>query len=269
MFQIHWKTLGVLIFASLVCSASFALAQEVGTLEVEEGQVVIIRGTDTQEADEGDEVAVFAKDTVQTLEESFALLILGDDDNSDQISLDEKTTFLIEEYGTPEGEETTRGAFSVIGGKVRSLVNQAKGKKDIKLRTTSAVIGVKGTDFLTEVPNPDVTQVTTFEGTVSLQNRLGDVLQEVNIESGFSSLVLFGNPPSSPFELSRESLLESSSLSTRSVARTPTESPNAQDLIQENTLQGFNKAQFDRLVEEAARVSGSLIRVKIEFPQTN
>ena len=267
MFQ-QLKTIGILILGSVIYSGMLMAENEVGTLENEEGLVVIIRGSETEEIEEGDEVAVFAQDTIQTGEESAALLLLGEEDDTDFISLDENTTFQIEEYAVSTGEQPTRGKLSVLGGKVRSLVNQAKGKKDIQVKTSSATIGVKGTDFLIEVPNPDVTQVTTFEGIVALQNRLGDVLKEVSISSGFSSMVVAGGTPSSPFELSRESLFESASLLSRSASRSQ-ETLNARELTQENTLQGFHKAQFDRIVEEAARVKGSLIRVEIKFPETN
>ncbi|MBF0276166.1 MAG: FecR domain-containing protein [SAR324 cluster bacterium] len=267
MFLNQLKTIGIAVSLSLAFG-SVLLAEEVGTLESEEGKVLIIRGSETQEVEEFDEVPVFAKDIIQTGEESAALLILGDGENSDQISLDEKTTFKIEEYKVSADDKPTRGTLNLLGGKVRSLVNQAKGRKEIQVTTSSATIGVKGTDFLVEVPNPEVTQVTTFEGSVALQNRLGDVLKEVSIGGGFSSMVMAGTAPSSPFELSRESLLESSSLIARPSSRTQ-EPLNARELTQENTLQGFHKAQFDRIVEDAARVKGSLIRVKIEFPADN
>ncbi len=266
MFQKQLKTIGLLIVASLIYST--AIASQVGTLEIEEGTVVILREGKTQQLGEGEIVPVFAKDTLQTLSESTGVVILGSEDDGDFFTLDEKTTFAVQEYVQTEDKETpTRGVVSLLGGKVRSLVNTAKGEKDIKMEAGTATIGVKGTDFLTEMPNSDITQVTTFEGAVSLQSRLGDVLQEVTIESGFSAVALTGSAPSSPFELSRESLLESSRLVARPSRETQLETINARELTQENTLQGFNKAQFDRIIEEAARVKGSLIRVQIEFPE--
>ncbi|MBF0287815.1 MAG: FecR domain-containing protein [SAR324 cluster bacterium] len=265
MFQKQLKTMGMLVFASLIYSV--AIASQVGTLEIEEGTVVILREGKTQQMGEGEIVPVFAKDTLQTLGESTGIVILGSEDDGDLFTLDEKTTFVVQEYIISEDkEEATRGVVSLLGGKVRSLVNTAKGQKDIKMTAGTATIGVKGTDFLTEMPNSETTQVTTFEGAVSLQSRLGDVLQEVTIKGGFSSVALAGSAPSSPFELSRESLLESSRLVARPSRATQLEQVNARELSQENTTQGFNKAQFDRIVEDAARVKGSLIRVQIEFP---
>lgn len=257
--------------AFLVTSTVVLAAQnKVGDLTIESGTVLILRDGQEQKVEADSTLPVFSKDTVQTLPNSMAIVVLGEGDDADRFSLDEKTTFVIEEYLVQE-EKPTRGFFSLLGGKLRSLVKRVKGKKDITIRTGSATIGVKGTDFLTEVPNKDVTQVTTFEGTVSLQNQLGDVLKEVDISGGQSSMVIAGNAPFSPFELSRESLLESSRIigSKSGLIQKRTSGISSRILDSDQTIAAFQKARFDRLIEEAAKVKGALVRVKIQFPDEN
>lgn len=236
----------------------------IGQVEMKSGDGSIIRGSDSIPVANGKTVVLQAKDTVQTSKDSGAVVTVGESDSADQFTLGEKTTFAIDEYVT-EQEKPTRGLFSLLGGKVRSVVNSVKGNKDIKMRTSSATIGVKGTDFLTEVPNNEVTQVTTFQGEVSLRNLLGSLQKEVSIGSGNTSMVFAGGAPSSPLALSRESLLESARVIPASDTGRGSR-VNARDLARDETNQAFSKSQFDRIVEQAARVKGSLIHVKINFP---
>lgn len=257
------KAIGTALLTSFLFFGTAIAQERIGQIDVEEGQALVIRGTQTRQVNAGNTAAVFAQDTLQTLGESAATVTLGTEDDGDLFTLGEDTTFVVEEY-VVENEKPTRGFFSLLGGKVRSLIGSLKGQKDIKIQTSTATIGVKGTDFLTEVPTSELTQVTTFEGVVTLENRLGDVLKEVSLSQGFSSLVVADATPSSPFAMSRESLLEASRSISRSVPVQTVEN-NISQIIRDNSLSSFQKEQFDNLVENAARTQGGLVRVTITF----
>lgn len=257
--------LSLLIAASFLVPTTASAADPVGVLAVASGAASVIRGTVATTVSQGDQIDVYAEDTIQTKNGSQGEVTLGTQGQEDRFTLSEDTTFVIDEY-IEDDVQPTRGFFSLLGGKVRSFVNNTRGKKDISLRTSSATIGVKGTDFVTEVPNDEVTQVTTFEGVVSLQSRLEDGLLAVDVSGGFTSVVLKGSAPSSPFALSRESLIESSRESSLQASLQTTPSVSTSRLITEQSLQDFRKAQFDAVIERAALTSGSLIKVQIIFP---
>ncbi len=253
----------LIIFGLFCCNMAAAQGDAIGSVEVDEGQVLIIRDSGNQEVGEGDSVPIFVKDTLQTAGDSFGIVAVGEGDDADEFALDENTTFVVANY-VGEEDGAKRGVFSLLGGKVRAVVNNVQGDKDYKIQTSSATVGVKGTDFITEVPNPEVTQVTTLQGVVALQTRIGDVLKEVEVGAGFSSMALSGSEPTSPFALSRESLLEAALDVPRSTAAAPV-AFNARDIARDETTVSFQKARFDEIVEKAARVKGSLIRVQIQF----
>lgn len=65
-------------------------------------------------------------------------------------------------------------------GKLRALVNKRR-DKHFRVRTVSAVIGVKGTDFVTDAPGK-TTRVATFKGLVSLTSLSSN--QSVDVPQG-------------------------------------------------------------------------------------
>lgn len=255
----------MMIFLLGLSSHVFGGTYKVGQIEVEKGAVLLIRENNTSKIEALQSLEVFNQDTLQTLPNSSAKVILGPADNADQFLLAEKTTFVIQDYVTPE-ERPTRGIFSLLGGKLRSIVNTIKGKKDIQIQTGNATIGVKGTDFLTEVPNDQLTQVTTFEGTVSLKNRLGALVEEVFIRAGTASLVVSQQIPFSPVELSRESLIERAQLIGQQHAADSRLKIDRTHSSSMEEIQTFRQKQFNSLIEEAARTKGSLLHIKIQFP---
>lgn len=260
----------IILFLVMFFYAPSGMAKEtsVGSLEVESGTAILTRGETTIRVTSGKTSEIFQKDVVQTLGNSAAKLLLGKEGSKDQFLLAEKTTFVIEEYLVQE-KKPTRGLFNLLGGKIRSIVNSIKEKKEIKVKTSTATIGVKGTDFLTEVPNNQMTRVTTFEGLVSMENRLGSLVEEVMIAPGTSSSVIAGNAPFSPLNLSKESLLESSQIIARGAKNVDPKLKNAgsSETLSRDNLQNFRQQQFNSMVEQAARLKGSILNIQIEFPQ--
>ena len=83
-------------------------------------------------------------------------------ENGNRIQLSENTDLTIRVSRTePSGGFTS--IFGLALGKVRSLVSQfTPGNSQFEYHTKTAVAGVTGTDFVTEVPDPDTTRVAVL-----------------------------------------------------------------------------------------------------------
>ncbi|MDH5638511.1 MAG: FecR domain-containing protein [Nitrospinota bacterium] len=83
-------------------------------------------------------------------------------DNGNRIQLSENTDMTIRASRTEPGGGFT-SIFGLALGKVRSLVSRfAPGSSKFEYHTKTAVAGVAGTDFVTEVPEPDITTVAVL-----------------------------------------------------------------------------------------------------------
>lgn len=257
---LKFKHLAILTFINITFLGNiYAQENEVGKLTMNQGSALILRGEESKSVKSPDTFLVYKKDTIQTLPDSTGMVILGEKGETDHFVLKEKTTFIIEEF-LPE-----KSLYRILSGKVRSLINVFDKEKKVRLETSVAIIAVKGTDFLVEVPNSEVTQITTFEGTVAFSNRWGDIQEIIDIAAGFRSIIISENIPYTPLALSYESIqesLRSAPLSSKSIIRINPDDP--QLLLEKNNLE-FRKYQFDRITERAARIKGGLVEVFVDF----
>ncbi|MDH5509278.1 MAG: FecR domain-containing protein [Nitrospinota bacterium] len=83
-------------------------------------------------------------------------------DNGNRIQLSENTDMTIRSSRMESGGGFT-SVFGLALGKVRSLVSRfSPGSSKFEYHTKTAVAGVAGTDFVTEVPEPDITTVAVL-----------------------------------------------------------------------------------------------------------
>jgi hypothetical protein len=108
-----------------------------------------------------------AGSVVETSEGKCALL-LGQET---VVHLDRGTRFLVNEYLAGQGKREPKASFDLKYGRVRALVRSTgQEKKDFQFRTRAAVMGVRGTHVLLDVPRlgakPE--SLLTLEGVASV-----------------------------------------------------------------------------------------------------
>ena len=137
-----------LILAALVAMAAPAMAADVGLVKVSKGDVRIERAGSPVAAGVG--TGVQASDVIVTGADGLAGITFSD---NSLVSLGPNSRFSIDKYRfdstTHQGEfesSLTRGRLAAISGK---MVKQSP--EAMKVRTPSAIMGVRGTEFIVQV----------------------------------------------------------------------------------------------------------------------
>jgi hypothetical protein len=137
-----------LILAALVAMAVPAMASDVGLIKVSKGDVRIERAGAPVAATVG--TGVQASDVIVTGSDGLAGITFTD---NSLVSLGPNSRFSIDKYRfdstTHQGEfesSLTKGRLAAISGK---MVKQSP--ESMKVRTPSAIMGVRGTEFIVQV----------------------------------------------------------------------------------------------------------------------
>ncbi|MGH8663244.1 MAG: FecR domain-containing protein [Burkholderiales bacterium] len=175
--------------ALMVSSAlsTFAHAQ-VARVQFANGQVSAT-GSDGTVRSLARGAAITEGDTVST-EQGRAQLRFAD---GALVSLQPRTTFRIDEFRFKEKEEgEERGFFSLLRGGLRTITGLIgrTNRDSYRVRTSTATIGIRGTEYLAEVT--DNLRVAVGGGTIAITNEAGTFV----IEQGQSAFV--ANQNSSP-----------------------------------------------------------------------
>ena len=140
----------VILLASM-CFTGAALAADIGLVKVAQGNVKIQRGATQVLAAVG--TAVQASDVIVTGADGAAGITFSD---NSLVSVGPNSVFAIDKYRfdstTHAGEfegNLRRGRLAAVSGK---MVKQAP--ESMKIRTPSAIMGVRGTEFVVHVDEP-------------------------------------------------------------------------------------------------------------------
>jgi hypothetical protein len=136
------------ILAAALAAAFPALAADVGLIKVSKGSVQIQRGAAKVPATVG--AAVLANDVILTGADGAAGITFTD---NSLVSVGPNSVFAIDKYNfdttTHQGEfegNLKQGRLAAISGK---MVKQSP--ESMKIRTPSAIMGVRGTEFVVQV----------------------------------------------------------------------------------------------------------------------
>ena len=136
-----------ILFASM-CLSGAALAADIGLVKVAQGKVEIQRGATRVAASVG--TAVQASDVIVTGADGSAGITFTD---NSLVSVGPGSVFAIDKYRfdttTHKGEfegNLRKGRLAAVSGK---MVKQSP--ESMKIRTPSAIMGVRGTDFVVQV----------------------------------------------------------------------------------------------------------------------
>ena len=193
------------LIAILLVFASFskALAEEsYGLLMIVKGQVQVAKAK-AQPAGAKVGSKVYPQDTIITGKDSRAKIVMSD---RNIINVLPETKIRIDQYINDTKEKNVR--LSLLEGKVRTNVEQKYDNNENKfeIKTPSAVVGVRGTQFLTSFQkSKNTTGVTTFRGEVIFRgyDKLSEKQTEaVLVKRGETSENIEGQKPGSPVKMS-------------------------------------------------------------------
>lgn len=147
-------------------------------------------------------------DTVKTGADSRAKIVMAD---SNELNISPDSEMQIEVYDTAQADGEKKVLINVLYGKIRSNVKQ-KYKDDEKshyrVKTKSAVAGVRGTEFLASFDlRTSETKIVTFEGEVNVGLLKGaNIIASVSVKPGQFTSNTTGTNPHTPKEVPPQEL---------------------------------------------------------------
>jgi hypothetical protein len=142
----------------------------IGTVQMVQGQLLSMHPDDPNAYRLEKGYPVFSGDTLVTGQRSSANVILN---NRSVFSLAAESKLVIDKHLYDPSSENRSSLMNLVFGRARFMVKKVKGDSDIKIKTQTAVLGVRGSDFaLVTCPfdqRPHTTLVTGEETRVSYQ----------------------------------------------------------------------------------------------------
>jgi len=185
MFRIKLTRLFLLVLLSgmLLSHIEIASAQSTrgGQAQLVDGRAIIVRQGKEMEIDSYP-LDFKDQDLIQTFDKGKVHLTLK---GSDEIFLAPKTKILFEEKLEKKGSKTILNRTVKLNGRLLAII-QRSDETPIQIRTSNAIVGVKGTEFVVEFLSK-ATNVGTLKGTVNLSSlTTGD---SIDLKAGTMSSV--------------------------------------------------------------------------------
>ena len=155
-------------------------------------------------------------DKIRTAKDSYAKILMND---KNILHVGPESEMLLKEYQT-KVENVESSTIEVLYGQVRSALDKKyDGKSEnFKVNSEAAVIGVRGTDFLTtHIGASNTSKLVVFRGKVQTSglDSTGKMLGEQEVNAGEATSIVKGQPPQLPVKVPEDLLkqLDSGSLS--------------------------------------------------------
>ncbi len=140
---------------------------DIGIFTSFEGLVRATRFTSNETVDVSSAVPVLFKDKIETDEDSRVVLRF---DDMSVLTLGEESLVLINEMLYDPQSKSRQTVINLVRGKLRVKAAKISSvKTNFEIHTPTAVIGVRGTEFLVDVDRKGHTKVITLEGLVSMK----------------------------------------------------------------------------------------------------
>ncbi|MBF0528931.1 MAG: FecR domain-containing protein [Deltaproteobacteria bacterium] len=194
-----------LLLALAMSSPAAALTPgltQVGTVEEVVGSATITHKGDPKTITLQAGMPIYLYDNVKTQPSGQVRLLFKD---QSIVSVATDTSLTIDEFVFDPSKQQRTGLISILWGKVKCLVNDTVGasRNKFDVITPTAVIGVRGTDFLVWVKTKTETRTAALKNAVDVASTL-DKLRKMLLESGKYTNVLAGKPPTSPTALTAD-----------------------------------------------------------------
>lgn len=179
-----------------------AVAQPVGYVVSVKGKAEIMRDHNSIQPDIGAEV--FWNDTVITGHDGKVRILFID---NSMVNIGTDSDIAISKYTLTPTERNV--LLSMVKGKIRFLVSKLSAVLNTyTITTTTAIIGVRGTDFVVDASQKDTTEVYIMKGKVELSNILQKPAQAVQLMKGMMSKVAGVKPPTLPVKYTGQKIRE-------------------------------------------------------------
>ncbi|MDH5560823.1 MAG: FecR family protein [Deltaproteobacteria bacterium] len=184
----------VLMYAVM---SSYAFAEPAGFMILQKGKVKVVnRYTEKVHDQINTKITIFEMDELHADEDARGEVYLSV--KNDVIHLYSNSFLKVEQANEK------KSSISLPLGKARFVVSSSKGQrrssKRFVVKTSNAVIGVKGTDFLIQTDGSE-TNVMTVEGVVQLSNSV-DLTKTVDIPQNTAANTVRSTPPTIPVKVS-------------------------------------------------------------------
>lgn len=230
--------LRLLVLVTTLCFSLQTFAAECGLFRVVKGDVSYQQKNKDKFRQARVNKKVCAGDTVKTGADARAKIEMAD---GNEINLSPESQLLIEQYERNAANNEKKVLLNVLYGKIRSNVKekyQDDDKSHYRVKTKSAVAGVRGTEFLTSFnAKTNQTRVVTFEGEVAVGRfQKGKFIAQVRVTKGqFTSNTMGSNPhsprsvPPQEFAQMQQDTNFDVNLENRDVATDPTDGASNSD----------------------------------------
>ncbi|QTA80517.1 FecR domain-containing protein [Desulfonema limicola] len=203
----------------------------VGKINLIQGNAVIIHSDDTNRYAVKQDIPVFKKDTVITLDKSRLSLELIDESI---IIMGSNSKMKLTQTLFDKQAKIRTSLINMALGKARFIVQKLKdfNESNFTIKTKTAVVGVRGSDFIIKTTQ-SLTQVTTLDDTIleiiSLENLekppvLLHTFEQINIESGFLPSEIIPVSPGIIQDMTMEMSVKPKSIEPVNLTGTPKES---------------------------------------------
>lgn len=173
----------------LLVSGVLWAATQYGEAVIEKGSMTIIReGRTLQFSQANQPVPVNEEDLIRVRAQSS--VVLKSRENA-RVTLGANAVFHVKRWRQREKQGFVRALF----GRFRAAVVGLTGGEQFNVKTATATIGVKGTEYRTQVTSRGGTMLIVTHNTVGLHGQRGT---EVDVTTGHLSLVVNVNPPTPP-----------------------------------------------------------------------
>lgn len=180
----------------LITPFSVCGAEEIGEITRLRGTAQVARQTAEQPIPASAGMALHLNDEVRTAARSSLRIKLKDDS---VLTLGPSGHLQLSHFEFEPQDETRSALFDMFKGKLRVFARDLETyqKKDFKIKTPTAICGVRGTLFMVWVQSDTVTRVYCFKNDIEVANVLAPE-EIIMLTPGYSSDIIINNPPAPP-----------------------------------------------------------------------
>ena len=196
----------VLMMVFMPLWAYGATAKSIGKITKVRGNAQLTRVGKVKPLRVNKKMAVFLNDRIKTAAKAAVRIKLQD---GSILSLGANAQLELDDFEFSQDKKERKALFSVLKGKLRVFANDLLGfkKKSFKIKTPTAVCGVRGTVFLVWVKSGTLTQVVCYQNEVEVAN-VYQPEDYIVLSPDQSTDVILNQSPGKPVLLSPEQLQE-------------------------------------------------------------
>lgn len=196
------RQLIIMAISLLLALPSVSLAEVVGKLTQVEGRVELLKGGKLPAAAVQVQEGVEPGDVLRTKSQSRAQITFLDNTT---VTISPESRIAINEYLFDPGKGKRSAVLELFQGLAQLVVTQVfkVREPDFRVKTQTAVMGVRGTDVGIRL-NPNDTTFLDFHGLVRVANIFPEVGPAVDLKDMQGSVVSRDLPPTLPFTITEE-----------------------------------------------------------------